>query len=116
MTATYSTRIGEACVAISVATSGPTTKISSSRIDSSEYAVVSSGRPASTADHRARTSDSTGRYVNPARTVGTINVQSAAPVCSMMASVRTAAACAMVLASHPGAESYPAVSKVSLDQ
>ncbi len=52
---------GSTAVASTVATSGPITKISSSSVDSSEYAVVSSGRPASTYDHRARTRDPTDR-------------------------------------------------------
>jgi hypothetical protein len=60
-TATTSTSTGSVWVAISVAISGPRVKIASSRMDSSEYAVPSSGRPASTYDHRARTSEPTDR-------------------------------------------------------
>ena len=61
-----------------VTNGGPKTKITSSRTDSSEYAVRSSGCPARTVDQRARTSEPMFGYVAPATTATGNRVQEGA--------------------------------------
>jgi hypothetical protein len=94
-TANPSVTSGCVCSASTVATSGPTTKITSSSVDSIEYAVERCGAsPGQTWDQRARISAPTFTRVKPISTAGASSVHSGALTVTRTASSTAIATCA----------------------